>query len=96
LPAGVELLSGGSEEEPVPDVASAGVGLFSGAVELVAAGFATVGDELFKGGRPPAGFALLRGGNPPVGRGAAGAGAAGLAAGFVAAAGFEGGFLKSS
>jgi len=83
LPAGAELLDGGSEEEPEPDVALAEVELFGGAAELVAAGLAVAADELFNGGKPS------------VGRGAAGA-EGGFAAGFLAAAGFEGGILNSS
>ena len=82
LPAGAELLDGGSEEEP--DAALAGVELFGGAAELVAAGLAVATDELFNGGKPS------------VGRGAAGAEGAGFAADFLAAAGFEGGILNSS
>ena len=50
LPAGDELLGGGSEEEPEPDVALAGVEFFGGAAELVAAGLAVAADELFNGG----------------------------------------------
>ncbi|MCZ6775813.1 MAG: hypothetical protein O7D34_05085 [Ignavibacteria bacterium] len=84
MSAGAGLLGGGNEEEPEPDVASAGVKLFGGAAELVAAGLPVDANELFNGGKPS------------VGRGAAGAEGAGFAAGFLAAAGFEGGFLNSS